>query len=71
VYSPEEISPNAGVKGIFLGCGSKENPDSINSSVASLKAAGYNVKGYISEGTAHEFLTWRRCLHEMALMLFK
>ena len=71
VYSPEEISPNAGVKGIFLGCGSKENPDSINSSVASLKAAGYNAKGYISEGTAHEFLTWRRCLHEMALMLFK
>ena len=36
-----------------------------------LQAAGFNAKGYVSEGTAHEFLTWRRCLYEMAPMLFK
>ena len=36
-----------------------------------LQEAGYNAKGYVSEGTAHEFLTWRRCLYEMAPMLFK
>jgi hypothetical protein len=59
------------VKYIFEGCGSKENPDGINKSVASLKAAGFNAEGLISEGTAHEFLTWRRCLYLMAQKLFK
>ncbi len=71
VYSPEELKDVKDVKGIFLGCGSKESPAQINKSAADLKAAGYNVKSYISEGTAHEFLTWRRCLYEMSLMLFK
>ena len=50
------------MKYIFEGCGSKENPDGIRKSVESLKAAGYNAEGLISEGTAHEFLTWRRYL---------
>ena len=59
------------VKYIFEGCGSKENPDGIRKSVESLKAAGYNAEGLISEGTAHEFLTWRRCLRQMAQSLFK
>ena len=36
-----------------------------------LQEAGYNAKGYVSEGTAHEVLTWRRSLYEMAPMLFK
>ena len=56
---------------IFESCGSKENPDGIKQSVETLKAAGYNAHGYISEGTAHEFLTWRRSLKEMAPLLFK
>jgi hypothetical protein len=59
------------VKYIFEGCGSKENPDGIKSSVESLKAAGYNAEALISPGTAHEFLTWRRCLYQMAQKLFK
>ena len=75
VFNPKEIE-DAGldpkqVKGIFIGCGSKEGPDRIMQAAADLKAAGYNAKGYVSEGTAHEFLTWRRCLYEMAPMLFK
>ena len=70
-YAPEEINDTKVVKYIFEGCGSKENPDGINKSVESLKAAGYNAEGLISEGTAHEFLTWRRCLHKMAQSLFK
>jgi S-formylglutathione hydrolase FrmB len=36
-----------------------------------LKAAGFNAKGYVSPGTGHEFLTWRRSLREMAPMLFQ
>jgi len=70
VYSPEEVK-DKDVKGIFVGCGGKEFPEGINKCAADLQAAGINVKGYVSEGTAHEFLTWRRCLYEMAPMLFK
>ncbi len=74
-YNPEEIAAagldNKSVKGIFVGCGSKEGPDQIRAAAQKLQEAGYNAKGYVSEGTAHEFLTWRRCLLEMAPMLFK
>ena len=70
-YSPEDIKDKNQVKLIFESCGSKENPDGINSSVAALKAAGFNAVGYVSDGTAHEFLTWRRSLYQMAQLLFK
>ena len=59
------------VRGIFISCGSKENPEGVTKSVEALKAAGFNARSYVSEGTAHEFLTWRRSLREMAPMLFK
>ena len=71
VYTPEEITDKKQVKYIFLSCGSKEGPDRIKSAVDALKAAGFNAEGHVSEGTAHEFLTWRRSLREMAPLLFK
>ena len=71
VYTPEEIKDKKQVKYIFLSCGSKEGPDRIMSAVETLKAAGFNAEGHVSEGTAHEFLTWRRALRQMALSLFK
>ena len=71
IYMPEDIKDPKAVKYIFEGCGDKENPDGINKSVEALKAAGFNAEGLISEGTAHEFLTWRRCLYKMAQSLFK
>ena len=70
-YMPDEIKDPKAVKVIFESCGDKENPDGINKSVEALKAAGFNAHGLISEGTAHEFLTWRRSLKEMAPLLFK
>jgi GH35 family endo-1,4-beta-xylanase/enterochelin esterase-like enzyme len=70
-YAPEEIKDPTAVKYIFEGCGSKENPAQINKSVEALKAAGFNAEGLVSEGTAHEFLTWRRCLYLMAQRLFR
>ena len=70
-YMPEDIKDPKQVRVIFESCGSKERPDGINKSVEALKAAGYNAHGFISEGTAHEFLTWRRSLREMAPLLFK
>ena len=71
MYMPEDIKDPKCVKYIFEGCGDKENPDGINKSVEALKAAGFNAEGLISENTAHEFLTWRRCLEKMAQSLFK
>jgi GH35 family endo-1,4-beta-xylanase/enterochelin esterase-like enzyme len=70
-YTPEEIKDKNQVKMIFQCCGSKERPDGILQSTEALKAAGFNAHGYVSEGTAHEFLTWRRGLKEMAPLLFK
>ena len=70
-YEPDDIKDKKQVKLIFECCGSKEQPDGIRSSVDHLKAAGFNAHGYISEGTAHEFLTWRRGLYQMAQLLFK
>jgi GH35 family endo-1,4-beta-xylanase/enterochelin esterase-like enzyme len=70
-YAPEDIKDPKAVRMIFESCGSKENPQGIKQSVDALKAAGFNAHGFISEGTAHEFLTWRRSLREMAPLLFK
>ncbi len=70
-YMPDEIKDPKAVRVIFESCGDKERPDGIRQSVDALKAAGFNAHGFISEGTAHEFLTWRRSLREMAPLLFK
>jgi enterochelin esterase-like enzyme len=70
-YSVEELAGREKPKLIFMSCGSKENPDGVNKAGVDLKAAGYNAVSYVSEGTAHEFLTWRRSLYQMAQLLFK
>lgn len=71
IYTPEEIGSPDLVKHVFISCGSKENPDKVTEAVDALKAAGYSAQSYVSPGTGHEFLTWRRSLHEMAPQLFK
>jgi enterochelin esterase-like enzyme len=70
-YTPEEIKDKSKIKLIFLSCGSFEGPDNIKKAAATLKDAGFNAVGYISEGTRHEFQTWRRSLLELAPLLFK
>ena len=70
-YAPEDIKSKDMVRSIFISCGSKENPEGVTKAVEALKAAGFNAHSYVSEGTAHEFLTWRRSLREMAPRLFK
>jgi predicted alpha/beta superfamily hydrolase len=71
IYRQEELKDKSKPKLIFISCGSKESPDRIRLAADSLKTAGYNVVPYISENTAHEFLTWRRSLHELAPLLFQ
>jgi enterochelin esterase-like enzyme len=70
-YTPEELKDKPKVKLIFLSCGSKERPDGVKSAATALKTAGFNAVSYVSENTAHEFLTWRRSLYQLAPLLFK
>ena len=69
-YNPEELGSTKPAL-IFMSCGSKENPDGVKSAAEKLNGAGFNAVSYVSEGTAHEFLTWRRSLKELAQLLFK
>jgi enterochelin esterase-like enzyme len=71
IYAPDDIKDKSKVKLIFLSCGSKEGPDRIKNAAAAFKDSGLNVVSYISENTAHEFLTWRRSLYQLAPLLFK
>lgn len=71
IYTPEEIKDKSKVKLIFISCGSRENPDRVKNAVTGLKAAGFNAVSYMSEGTGHEFQTWRRSMRELAPLLFK
>jgi enterochelin esterase-like enzyme len=59
------------VKAVFFGNGQLENSAASIAAVADLKKAGINAFFYESPRTAHEFQTWRRCLHEFAPLLFK
>jgi len=61
---------NETVKVLFLGIGSMEGPGAKNFSEQLTKAGIKNVY-FESEGTAHEWLTWRRCLNDFAPRLFK
>ena len=55
---------------LFMSGGGKENMGCIEAA-KNIKALGMNAVGYESEGTAHEFHTWRRSLYEFAQLLFK
>jgi len=70
-YTPTEIKDKSKVKLIFMSCGSYENPDGVKNAAVALKEAGFNAVSYVSEGTRHEFQTWRRSLHELAPLMFK
>jgi enterochelin esterase family protein len=61
---------NKKVKVLFLGIGSVEGPGTKNFSEQLTKAGIQNVY-FESAGTAHEWLTWRRCLKDFAPRLFK
>jgi enterochelin esterase family protein len=72
--SVEDVQGAAGFqqtnKLVFMSSGSKENPRVMEAAEA-LKGIGINAVGYISEGTAHEWHTWRRSLYQFAQLLFK
>lgn len=61
---------NEKVKVLFFSTGSVEGPR-VKESSEKFKAAGINNIYYESPGTAHEWLTWRRSLHQFATLIFK
>jgi enterochelin esterase family protein len=63
---------NAKMRLVFLGIGAEENPERVRLFAEGLTAAGIkNVVFYESPLTAHEWLTWRRCLNEFAPLIFQ
>lgn len=63
---------NQSVKLMFLSIGSEERPERVKAFADALKAKGLkNIVYYESQGSAHEWLTWRRSLREFAPFLFK
>jgi enterochelin esterase family protein len=61
---------NQKVKTFFIGMGSDEGMGSHEIS-ESLKEIGIENRYYESEGTHHEWLTWRRCLNQFLPLIFK
>jgi enterochelin esterase-like enzyme len=73
--TPDDVNKTPGfkekVKVVFCSCGSRENPANINGNHEALDRIGIKNTAYVSPDTAHEFLTWRRSLHEFAPLLFQ
>ncbi len=65
---PNEV--NSRLHTLFLGCGTEENMGTAKL-IKDLREAGVKVDDYVSPGTAHEWLTWRRCLKEFVVKLFR
>jgi enterochelin esterase family protein len=59
------------VKVLFTSCGSLENPSGLKTAQDALQQVGVKCTIYVSPGTAHEWQTWRRSLHEFAPLLFQ
>jgi S-formylglutathione hydrolase FrmB len=62
---------NKKVKLLFISNGTVEGNSPIDASEILKKAGINNIVVYQSPGTAHEWQTWRRSLHEFAPLLFK
>jgi enterochelin esterase family protein len=64
---------NQRVKVAFVSYGETENgAKTLKEYCDNLTTAGFkNIHYYVSPRTAHEFLTWRRSLHEFAPLLFR
>ncbi|RPH81227.1 MAG: esterase [Nitrospiraceae bacterium] len=81
-FSMDDVNKAPGfkekVKLVFVSFGSREidgtRPNFFGgdpkANAEALKQAGINSVFYVSPETAHEFLSWRRSLHELAPLLF-
>ena len=58
-------------KALFMSAGSHEGGMGVMDAAENLRKIGINATGYISEGTAHEWHTWRRSLYQFVQICFK
>lgn len=70
VSNPENLDKKT-VKYIFETCGELEYPERIAKDCETLNNMGFKASYYVSPGTAHEFQTWRRSLHEFLPLIFR
>ena len=56
---------------LHISWGSEEGSFNFPTSYAALQKQGINCVTFVSEGTAHEWLTWRRAFRDFAQKLFK
>jgi len=85
-FTVEDVAKTPGfrdkIKLAFVSFGSREltgrrtappgiAPSDPAADAKALKASGFNSVFYVSPNTAHEFLSWRRSLHEFAPLLFR
>ena len=61
---------NKQIKLFHVSWGTEEG-DRNSNGAKTLQNKGINVKSYISDGTAHEWLTWRRSFRDLAKYLFR
>jgi len=73
--APSDISDMAdfkqNVKVMFVSYGSRENGATAKANVEALKQAGVNSVYYESPNSAHDWVTWRRSLLQLAPLLFQ
>ena len=62
---------NKQVRLLHISWGTEEGNFGFPDSYAALEKQGINSVKYVSEGTAHEWLTWRRAFRDFAKRLFK
>jgi enterochelin esterase-like enzyme len=62
---------NKKVRAFYVSIGTTENVEGARSFHKALEAQGIKHAYYESEGTAHEWQTWRRSLHGFAPLLFR
>jgi enterochelin esterase family protein len=75
-FSPSEIKDidtfKKNVKVVFMSFGGKEGGSArIGDAAQEWNKVGIKGVSYVSPGTAHEWQSWRRSLHEFAPLLFK
>ena len=74
-WSVDQVKGSEGfaknVKLLFMSGGGKENMGCVEAAKNIKEQVGMNAVGYESPGTAHEWHTWRRSLHEFAQLMFK
>jgi len=68
---PDPAAFKEKVKVVFMSCGSRENPNGLQTSHDALEKAGIKSTIYVSPNAQHEWRVWRGSLIQFAPLLFQ